>query len=156
MALFRRSNHEDNSASEKEPAVERPLPPRPAPTKTEAQRSTRSTWIGGPASVEGKITSSEDICVEGSVKGEIHSQGAVTVPEGGSVEATSVHARRVTVHGNVRGNIEAEELAELSGSGSFVGDVTAPHVVVALGAEFDGVIHHQPPDQADRKKTAKG
>ncbi len=136
--------------------MERPLPPRPAPTRTQAPRSTRSTWIGGPATVEGKITSSEDICVEGSVKGDVHSQAAVTVPEGGSVEASRLHGRRVTVHGNVRGNIEAKELVELAGSGSLVGDVTAPHVVVALGAEFDGVIHHQPPEHADRKTTAKG
>ncbi len=102
-------------------------------------RGARSTWIGQDTLVEGKITTREDICIQGHLKGAVESTASVLIPEGGEVEADIV-ARNVTIHGQVVGDVEAVEKAEIGPSGVLTGGILAGTVVVHAGATFEGTV----------------
>lgn len=103
------------------------------------ERGARSTWIGQETVVEGKITTREDICIQGRLNGSVESAAAVLIPEGGQVEADIV-ARNVTIHGRVTGDVEAIEKAEIGASGVLNGGILAATVVVHAGATFEGTV----------------
>lgn len=124
MAIFRRPAEEEAFGSE------------PPPT---AEGGARSTWIGPDTLVDGKITTSEDVCIQGRFKGCVESTSAVLVPEGGQMEA-DILARNVTIHGRVSGEVEAIEKAELGASGVLTGGILAATVVVQAGATFEGTV----------------
>ena len=101
-----------------------------------------STWIGKDTRLEGKITTREDICIQGRLSGAVESSASVLVPEGGDVEADIV-ARNVAIHGRVAGNVEAIEKAEIGESGTLVGGLVAATVVVKAGATFEGTVRRR-------------
>ena len=51
-----------------------------------------------------------------------------------------IHAKSVVVGGQVRGNITADDKVEVAATGTMLGDVRAPRVVLADGAQFKGTI----------------
>ncbi|MXW36863.1 MAG: polymer-forming cytoskeletal protein [Acidobacteria bacterium] len=140
MAIFRRTHEEEAFMTEAPPAPE---------------RGARSTWIGQDTLVEGKITTREDICIQGRLKGSVESTAAVLIPEGGQVEA-DILARNVTIHGRVTGDVEAVEKAEIGASGVLTGGILAATVVVHAGATFEGTVRtRSKPEPKPEKKTPK-
>ena len=120
------------------------------------ERGARSTWIGQETLVEGKITTQEDICIQGRLKGSVESTAAVLIPEGGQVEA-DILARNVTVHGRVIGDVEAVEKAEIGASGVLTGGILAATVVVHAGATFEGTVRSRSrPEPKPEKKAPRG
>lgn len=117
-------------------------------------RGARSTWIGQETLVEGKITTREDICIQGRLKGSVESTAAVLIPEGGQVEA-DILARSVTIHGRVTGDVEATEKAEIGPSGVLTGGILAATVVVHAGATFEGAVRSRgAPESKPAEETA--
>lgn len=116
--------------------------------RTTPERGSGSTWIGRDTLLEGKITTREDICIQGRLNGAVESSAAVLVPEGGELEADIV-ARSVAIHGRVSGNVEAVETAEIGESGTLIGGILAATVVVKAGATFEGTVRSR------AKKPAK-
>ena len=125
MAIFRRNNESETFLTA--------VPPSPP------EKGARSTWIGPDTFVEGKITTREDICIQGRLKGTVESTASVLIPEGGQVEADIV-ARNVAIHGRVSGNVEAIEKTEIGASGVLTGEILAGTVVVQAGATFEGTV----------------
>ncbi|MCY4627465.1 MAG: polymer-forming cytoskeletal protein [Acidobacteria bacterium] len=111
------------------------------------ERGARSTWIGQDTRVEGKITTREDICIQGRLKGSVESTAAVLIPEGGQVEA-AILARNVTIHGRMTGDVEAIEKAEIGASGILTGGILAATVVVHAGATFEGTVRSRAKSEA--------
>jgi len=89
--------------------------------------------------IEGTITGSSDIEVDGELLGSIDGSGVVRVAAQGRVEGT-VSGRVVVVAGAVRGDIAAAETAELESSAKVTGNITAPRIRIADGASFDGQV----------------
>lgn len=112
-----------------------------------------ATWIGRATVLEGRIRSSEDICIQGRLEGVVEGGGEVLIPEGGRVRA-QISARNVVVHGALEGDVHASEQAEIGASGSLVGDISAARVVVKPGARFDGTVRH--PARRDGEARASG
>lgn len=97
------------------------------------------TFIGPNVAVEGKITGSEPVVIEGSVRGEINLSADLRVGSKARVEAT-VHARNVVVEGKLTGDVSADERVELITSATVDGNIKAPKIVVAEGAKFRGAV----------------
>lgn len=116
------------------------------------ERGARSTWIGQETLIEGKITTREDVCIQGRLKGSVESTAAVLIPEGGQVEA-DILARNVTIHGRVTGDVEATEKAEIGASGVLTGGILAATVVVHAGATFEGAVRSR--GNAESKPAAE-
>lgn len=98
-----------------------------------------STVIARGNRIEGALSGSADIQVEGELQGSIEGSGLVRVAEEGRVEGT-LAGRVVVVAGTVRGDIAAAETAELESSAKVYGNITAPRIRIADGASFDGQV----------------
>jgi cytoskeletal protein CcmA (bactofilin family) len=96
-----------------------------------------STFIGPNITVEGNISGTEAMLVEGTVRGTINLQADLHVGTKARVEA-KVHARNVIVEGKLTGDVSADERVELVASATVDGNIKAPKIVVAEGAKFRG------------------
>ncbi|HEX2833984.1 MAG TPA: polymer-forming cytoskeletal protein [Thermoanaerobaculia bacterium] len=114
--------------------------PAPAATRTNAPQPTGgSTFIGPNITIDGTVTGSEPIVIEGTVRGKINVTADLRVGTKARVEA-EVHARNVTVEGQITGNISADDRLELVASAVVEGNLKAPKIVVAEGAKFRGSV----------------
>ena len=106
-------------------------------------------WIGRSIRVEGKVISTEDLTIDGDVEGSIElGDHSLTIGSGATVKADLV-AKNVTISGAVTGNVTAREQLDLRPTGSVVGDIAAPRLVMAEGAVVTGQV-----DVGDRPRTS--
>ena len=96
-----------------------------------------STVIGAGITIEGEVTSDEDVVVQGTVKGKLTAKEAVTVEQGGIVEA-DVAGGPIAVAGSITGNISSNDRVDLQNGAKVVGNVKAARITIADGAQFKG------------------
>jgi cytoskeletal protein CcmA (bactofilin family) len=116
--------------------------PTPAPrldTRSNAPAQSGGTFIGPNVTIEGTVTGSEPIVIEGTVRGNINLAADLRVGTKARLEAT-VHARNVTVEGKLTGDISADDRVELVASATVDGNIKAPKIIVAEGAKFRGSV----------------
>jgi cytoskeletal protein CcmA (bactofilin family) len=112
----------------------------PAAPRTNAPQPTGgSTFIGPNITIDGTVTGSEPMVIEGTVRGKVNVTNDLRVGTKARVEA-DVHARNVTVEGHVTGNISADDRLELVATSVVDGNLKAPKIVVAEGAKFRGSV----------------
>lgn len=95
------------------------------------------TIISNGVKLEGKITSGGSIRVDGTIQGDVVSQGNVTVGEHGDVNG-QINAGIITVGGKVTGSVNAKEKLVLESKANLKGDIFTKILVVEAGAKFDG------------------
>jgi len=95
------------------------------------------TIIGNGITVEGEITSDEEVVIAGTVRGKLAVDGPVTIDPGAVVEA-DIGAGSLSVGGQVTGNITATDRVDLLAGGRLIGDVKAARITIADGASFKG------------------
>ena len=105
--------------------------------------------IGSSMRIEGELSGSEDLVIDGTVHGKILVSGhQLIIGENGKVLAEIHDARSVIVRGELVGNIAADDRIEIGSTGSVEGDIRAPRVVLSDGARFKGSIDMQPKSPA--------
>ena len=109
--------------------------PRPG----EPQPVFEGTFFGPNVVVEGNVTGSEPVLIEGTVKGTIRLTGDLRVGTKARIEA-KVHAKNVTVEGKLTGDVTADDGVELVAGCTVDGNIKAPKIVVAEGARFRGSV----------------
>ena len=107
---------------------------RPAPT---AAPQARESVIASDLTIEGKISGSGHVRIAGRFKGDVNVEGDLTI-DGGARLNGGVRAKRVTVAGELEGNIESAERVELQPSAVLIGDVKAGTLTVASGSRIRG------------------
>ncbi|HHY47739.1 MAG TPA: polymer-forming cytoskeletal protein [Firmicutes bacterium] len=95
------------------------------------------TVVGTDTRIEGVISGSGSIRVDGQVKGEINISGDLTIGDKGVVEAKAL-ARNVVIAGEFRGSIQATGKLEIPPSGRLYGDVAVSALIIDDGAVFKG------------------
>ena len=95
------------------------------------------TIIGTGVVIEGKISSTGDVRIDGNVKGDIKANGNVTVGESGEVDG-QINADVITLGGKVTGSINAKDKLVLESKAALKGDIITKILVVEAGAKFDG------------------
>ena len=96
--------------------------------------------IGKSIVIKGEVTGSEDLTIEGHIEGKIELRDHIlTVGPTGHVHA-HVAAKSIIVLGQVTGNLTANEKVDIREKGSVEGDIVAPRVAIADGAEFRGSV----------------
>jgi cytoskeletal protein CcmA (bactofilin family) len=96
-----------------------------------------ATVIGPGITIEGEVTSSDEVVIGGTLRGKLQVDGPVTVDTDGVVEA-DIGAASVSIGGQVTGNVTASERVDLLAGGKLVGDVKAARLTIADGASFKG------------------
>jgi cytoskeletal protein CcmA (bactofilin family) len=95
------------------------------------------TVINAGLTIEGELTSEEEVVVHGTVRGSLSTSDAVSIASGGVVQA-DVTAASLSVAGQITGNVTASERVDLQAGGRLIGDVKAARLTIADGASFKG------------------
>lgn len=112
----------------------------PSPVPAAAPSRGRAANIGGSLFIKGEVTGSEDLTVEGRVEGKIDLKDHnISIAQSGRVTA-EIHAKSVTILGEVNGNVHADEKIEIAETGKLTGDLYAPRVAISDGAQFKGSV----------------
>jgi cytoskeletal protein CcmA (bactofilin family) len=112
--------------------------PQPAPTPIRGVDSpARESVIAADLAIEGKIEGAGHIRIAGKFKGDVKVQGNLTIDQGAKV-AGGVSASKVTLAGELDGNIEAAQQVELLQAGVINGDLKAGSLTVAAGSRIRG------------------
>ena len=138
MGIFGR----DEANPDRQP-VQTTTSPSASPATTEA---ADRTVIARPSKIEGSISGSGEIVINGLVNGTIEATGTVRVAQQGRVEAT-VHGKIVSVEGTVTGDITADEKIELDTTAHVDGNITAPRILIKDGATFKGQVNMREPEK---------
>jgi cytoskeletal protein CcmA (bactofilin family) len=96
-----------------------------------------NTVIAQGITIEGELTSDEDVLIQGTLRGKLVSKDAVSVETGAIVEA-DIAASSLSVGGHVTGNVTATDRVDLMPGGKLIGDVKASRLTIADGASFKG------------------
>jgi len=117
----------------------RDVAPAKPPVRSDAPAAPGGSFIGPNMTVDGTITGSESVFVEGTVRGKVNLSADLRVGTKARIEA-SVHARNVLVEGKLTGDISADDRVELVASATVDGNIKAPKIIVAEGAKFRGSV----------------
>ena len=96
--------------------------------------------IGESLFVKGELSASEDLIIRGQVEGSISLPGHTLTVDGQAKVNAKIAARAVVVIGNVKGPVTTADRIEIRASGSIVGDVSAPRLVIVDGGSLQGKV----------------
>ncbi len=100
--------------------------------------------IGPRIAIRGNITGEEDLVIEGRVEGSVALTGHLTVAAAAVLEA-DLEVDSVDVHGQVDGDVVALTAITLHESARVSGNLRAPRIVIADGAQFKGGVEMDVP-----------
>lgn len=103
----------------------------------EGGRTEEATVISRGVKIEGKLSCSGSIRLDGEVQGDISSQSTVIVGENGKVNG-QINADSITIGGKVTGTIKAKEKVVLESKANLKGDIVTKILSVDAGAVFNG------------------
>lgn len=108
----------------------------------ESRRKTmgQTAIIGQSIHIKGELTGNEDLTIDGTVEGNIElKENNLIIGQNGNIKA-DIHAKMVTITGEVQGNVNAEEKVEIRETGKLRGNIVAPRIVITDGAFFKGSV----------------
>lgn len=112
-----------------------------------APQSAIDTLIGANTRIDGNVTFSGGLRVDGEVKGNIGCEdgqrGTLVISEKASVEG-EINVGHVVINGTVIGPVCASESLELLSSARVTGDVEYQQIEIQQGAVIQGRLVHLP------------
>ena len=118
--------------------------------KKQRRHTVVDTLVGTSTRINGDINFEGGCHVDGTVKGNVsadtESNSALSVSEEGNVEG-GVTVPYVVLHGIVRGDVYATKRVELGPTARVIGNVYYNLIEMAIGAEINGKLVHQPEGQ---------
>ncbi len=118
--------------------------------KKQRRHTEVDTLVGSNSRIDGDVNFEGGCHVDGTVKGNVsantESNSALSVSEDGNVEG-GVTVPYVVLHGIVRGDVYATKRVELGPTARVIGNVYYNLIEMAIGAEINGKLVHQPEGQ---------
>ena len=93
--------------------------------------------ISEGTSVTGEIKSSNDIRVDGCVKGKLYSEGRIVVGEHAIIDGTLL-CNNLDLWGKMEGDVYVKDLLSLKNTSSVTGNLHVRKLQVEMGAELNG------------------
>jgi cytoskeletal protein CcmA (bactofilin family) len=133
------------------PAV--PMPRFDAPAAIEAkpiaEPKPATSIFGATLRFKGELRADEDFVLQGRIEGSIHHSQNLTIGTDGVVKGDS-RARTIVVEGSVEGDLYALESISIRPTARVLGNLLAPRVAIADGANFNGKV-----DMASATRAAR-
>jgi len=107
-----------------------------------------TTIIDANTVVDGTLSTSHDIRVEGRVTGTLLCNGVVHIAEGAEVDAT-VEAAGIVVSGTLSGEIACHGRLEIRSTGTVRGRVETGRLIVVEGAVYEGQLRMDAPAEVE-------
>lgn len=96
-----------------------------------------STVIGAGTVVEGTLKVAMSARIDGTVNGDVTSEGTIVVASEGTVKG-NITAMDVKISGIVNGNVNARDKIELIAHGKLIGDIKTTSLSISDTAIFHG------------------
>jgi cytoskeletal protein CcmA (bactofilin family) len=93
--------------------------------------------LGKDLELEGKLILHGSTRIDGHIKGEILSDGNLTVGEQGRIEA-HIHASSIDIKGEVHCNIISDDRVHIHAPAKVFGNIESPTLVIDPGVVFEG------------------
>jgi len=106
-------------------------------TQTPARPTVSTSLVSQKVTVEGDIQGTENIQIDGQIKGSVKLNGDIIIGPTGVVEA-DIEGTNIIIRGSVKGNIIAREHLEIHSSGNMTGDISARSIDIKEGSSFEG------------------
>ena len=135
-ARFELGSPEPPAAAEHAPAPAASAPAAPASIRA-VETPARESVIAADLAIEGKIEGAGHVRIAGKFKGDIKVQGNLTIDQGAKVSG-GVSANKVTLAGELDGNITSAQQVDVLPSGAINGDLKAGSLTVAAGSRIRG------------------
>ena len=118
--------------------------------KKQRRHSVIDTLVGSNTQVSGDLKFSGGCHIDGTVNGNViaasDSESALSISANGTVEG-GVAVPYVVLNGIVRGDVTASKRVELGPTARVIGNVYYGLIEMAIGAEINGKLVHQPEGQ---------
>ena len=125
-------------------------------TKENSMPGKGATLIANNTRLEGDIHFSDQLLVNGEIKGNVYaeqdSDAGLTVSAKGAVIG-EIRVPNVVVNGRVKGDIYAGKHVELAAEARVEGNVFYHLIEMVVGARVDGSLVYTPPDQQPAART---
>lgn len=95
------------------------------------------TLIGKQTVIEGKLSATGSVRIEGCIQGEVVGDANLVIGETGKLVA-NVQGKNIILSGEVRGNVVASGRTEITATGRLFGDLTTHALVIDEGALLQG------------------
>lgn len=114
----------------------------PSPVYTPVARADTSvprkeSVIADDLTIEGKIEGGGSVRIAGKFKGDVNVQGDLAIEVGAKLSG-GVRADKVTIAGELEGNVEQASRVDLQQTGVVIGDLKTGSLTVAAGARMRG------------------
>ena len=106
-------------------------------TQFGSSKSEETTIVSRGVKIEGKVTSTGNIRIDGEIQGDIFSKGNITIGEDAKVNG-QINANFITIGGKVSGIVRAKDKMILNSKSYLKGDIFTKNLVIEEGAKFDG------------------
>jgi cytoskeletal protein CcmA (bactofilin family) len=116
---------------------------RPTSIGTSPDTTPAATVIDAQTVVDGTVSTSHDLRVDGHLTGTLTCQGVLLVSEGAEVDAT-VEASSIVVAGTLSGSITCHGRLEIRSTGVVRGRVDTGRLIVVEGAVYEGKLRMDP------------
>lgn len=114
--------------------------------KSSKPQSRIETLIGAGTTIEGDVTFTGGLRIDGEVKGNVRTAGeqggTLVISENARVEG-DVHVSHVVINGTIIGPVFSSEFLELQPRARVTGDVQYSNLEMHLGAIVQGRLVHQ-------------
>lgn len=114
------------------PELEGDTPARAAAPRNESLVDAHSTF-------DGKYDTEQDLCVQGTISGEVTCRGTLTIEQGATARAR-IQARDAVVRGRLEGDIVCSGKLVLAATAVATGTLKAAAIVVEEGAALNGTV----------------
>lgn len=111
--------------------------------------------IGAGLLFQGTLQGEGNYFVQGEVVGDGEIQGVVALAAGAYWKG-NVSAEYVQVAGKIEGNVVATSKIELAATAVVTGDLSAPLIAIAEGAQYQGSINRPRKTQVTRYRERRG
>lgn len=93
--------------------------------------------IGEATSINGEISTDDDLRIDGIVNGNIKTNKRIIIGTTAAING-NISANIIEINGRVKGNIEASEILILKETAILEGDIIVTKLSINTGAKFNG------------------
>ncbi len=104
---------------------------------TAKEQNNSSCLIAKGTTIEGKFNSTDDVRVDGIIKGDVFCQKRLLVGATGWIEGT-IQTQDATIRGQIKGDLVVNGILRLESTAKIEGNIVAKGLEVEEGAQYNG------------------
>ncbi len=114
-----------------------PIPSQGLGLGSQNTQASLGAFLGSGSKINGQLSFSGPVEIDGNVEGEIVAQDKLTIGESASIKGT-IHGGEILVKGTINGDIVASKKLVIKKPARIIGNLSTPSLTIEEGVTFDG------------------